>query len=101
MKPNDRMKLEDQIDEALSELPRWTPPPHFARRVAMAAQWPHRPVRVRSHPLFWIGAALQGAAVALVAYVGSSVISSAAIALALTLGTMLQSYARSLSALTP
>lgn len=91
------MKLDDQIDKALSELPVWEPPPHFARRVAMAVQWERRSVAVRPHGLFWIGAAFQGAAVALVAYAGSSVVSSAATSLALTLGMVLEDYARSLS----
>jgi hypothetical protein len=91
------MKLDDRIDNALSELPVWEPPAHFARRVAMAAQWERRLVTVRPRGLFWIGAAFQGAAVALVAYVGSSVISSVASSLVLTLGMVLEDYARSLS----
>jgi hypothetical protein len=63
----------------------------------MAAQSERRPVTAGPHGLFWIGAAFQGAVVALVAYVGSSVISSAATSLALTLGMVLERYARSLS----
>jgi len=54
-------------------------------------------VTVRPQGLFWVGAALQGAAVALMAYLGSTVISSAAISLVLTLGMLLENYARSLS----
>jgi hypothetical protein len=92
--------MDDQIEKALSELPVWQPPAHFARRVAMAAQWERRPVTLRPHGLFWIGAAFQGVTVALVAYVGSSVISSAATSLVLTLGMVLESYARSLSRFT-
>ena len=93
------MKLDDQIEKTLSELPAWKPPAHFAKRVALAAQWERRPVTVHPHGLFWIGAACQGAAVALVAYVGSLVISSAASSFVLTLGMLLANYARSLSTL--
>ena len=91
------MKLDDRIDKALSELPVWKPPAHFARRAVMAVQWERRPATMRPQGLFWIGAAFQGAAIALVAYVGSSVISAAATSLALTLGMVLENYARSLS----
>ena len=96
-----RIRLDDQIDNALSDLPVWEPPAHFARRVAMAVQSERRPVTVRSYGLFWVGAAFQGAAVALVAHVGSSVISSAATSLALTLGMLLENYVRSLSLFNP
>ncbi len=90
------MKLDDHIDKALSELPVWEPPAHFASRVAVAAQW-ERTAAVRPHGLFWFGAAFQGAAVAFVAYVGSSIVSSAATSLAFTLGMVLENYVRVLS----
>jgi hypothetical protein len=91
------MRLDDRIEKALSELPVWEPPAQFAKRVAMAAQRERSLVTERPRGVFWIGAAFQGAAVALVAYVGSSAISSAATSAALTLGTVLERYARSLS----
>jgi len=94
------MKLDDHVDKALADLPAWEPPAGFARRVAAAAQWEHRSVTLRPRGLFWVSAALQGVVLALVAYVGSSVISSAATSFALTLGMVLGGYARSLSGFT-
>jgi hypothetical protein len=95
------MRLDDQIDNALSDLPAWEPPAYFARRVAIAVLSERRTVPVRPHGMFWLGAAVQGAAVALVAYVGSSVISSAATSLILKLGMLLEAYAYSRSLFTP
>jgi hypothetical protein len=95
------MKLDDQIDKGLSDLPAWEPPAHFARRVVVAVQWQRPSVAVRPDGLFWVCTVVQGAAVALVAYVGSSVISSAAASLVVTVGALLENYARSMSLFSP
>jgi hypothetical protein len=94
------MRLDEQLDDALRRMPAWEPPAHFARRVARAAQSERRPVARQRQGLFWAGAAVQAAGVALVAYVGSSIMASAATSFVLALGMAFETYARSLSTFT-
>jgi hypothetical protein len=90
------MKLEEQIDKALSEMPMWEPPFYFARRVVAIAQ-ADSCLRTRPERLFWFDAALQGAAVSIGAMAGGSVISSGATSFALVFGRMLEGYVHSVS----
>ena len=92
------MELDDRIDGALAELPVWVPPPHFARRVVAGSTLLLREAAAaRPSRLFWIWTAAQAASVAGLAYLGSLLVSRAATSIALTAGSVIEQYMRSLS----
>jgi hypothetical protein len=83
--------LDDQIDQALYGLPVWTPPDDFTRRVLPRAVIPDvRPDAPGAW--FWVGATLQGATAAIVAYVGSAIVSGGATLIVLSAASVVEDY---------
>jgi hypothetical protein len=89
------MSVDDQIEQALAELPVWAPPSGFVNRVV--SRIPPPPVgEWRPTPLFWAWTTAQAAAIAGVAYLASGVISRAAAAIVVSAGPAVGAYVRSL-----
>src|SRR5687768_2683427 len=88
------MGLHDQIDEAVRRLPEWVPPRHFASRTAALIDIHTVRMAARPRPLFWLVAAVEGAAAAVMAFVGSAVAAIAAGRVSSAAGAAVDEYVR-------